>query len=47
MMRMAENKKQDVRKTINLLRRDFRKMKSKNSDLPSYLQLNAEVKYAL
>lgn len=43
-MRLAEEKKQQVKNTINKLRRDFRKLKAKNGELPSYLQLPAEVK---
>lgn len=43
MVRLAEEKKQQVKNTIGQLRRQFRKLKTKNSELPSYLQLPTSV----
>ncbi|XP_057301359.1 cilia- and flagella-associated protein 44-like isoform X2 [Hydractinia symbiolongicarpus] len=39
MVRLAEEKKQQVKNTIGKLRRQFRKLKTRNEELPSYLQL--------
>ena len=43
MMKAAEEKKQGVRRTVAELRRHFRKLLEKNSDLPKHLQLERKV----
>jgi len=42
-LRMAEEKKQNVKGVIGKLRREFRKLKARNAELPSYLQLPPSV----
>ena len=42
-LRLAEEKKQNVKTIIAKLRREFRKLKGKNAELPSYLQLPPSV----
>ena len=39
MMQLAEEKKQRIKNTVGRLRREFRKFKAKNAELPHYLQL--------
>ena len=39
MVRLAEEKKQQARQTISLLRREFKRLVSRNQEMPSYLQL--------
>lgn len=39
MMQLAEEKKQRIKNTVGKLRREFRKLKGRNGELPPYLQL--------
>lgn len=43
MMREAEERKQEVRRIITQLRRQFKKLLEKNHELPTHLRLNAVV----
>ena len=43
MMKLAEERKMDVRRTIAKLRRQFKKLLEKNQELPSNLQLQRKV----
>ena len=39
MVRLAEEKKQETRQTVNLLRIEFKRLLSRNQEMPPYLQL--------
>ncbi len=43
MMREADERKMEVRRTIAKLRRQFKKLLEKNQELPSHLQLQRKV----
>ena len=43
LMQLAYQKKESVRNTVSNLRQQFKNLKLRNEELPSYLRLNSEV----
>lgn len=43
MMKEAEERKQEVRRIINQLRRQFKKLLERNHELPEHLRLDPKV----